>query len=369
MSVAQIYGLLVCSDGGGFNRRTDLVPIQVTRIDLAQILENVSGRCIPKVDGVIGNLPEEYVSACINAIKSCESLFKNNPEALNKFRSCQFQIDIQLSHNSEDNPKGTIIEGRSHELAVAICVLASYLKLNIFDKTAVTGGLNSDSLEIEFVAKIIDKLDPFVSNPEKKQIKRFIIPNLKSLSQLTGASDENKSEVEKAYDYIKKIDGRKLAGRQISIILCNNLLELIKYVTPLVDFKKCIQDLRDLKIGNLEQFVFPGTPLIEFEDRIISVPSHLLLEIVKKRRWFDTEILKKKKQDNKNFFYKKFEKFEHKLIIRLYRIYNPYSKQNIIIEFIESHFRLSYVSVILFLISCLIYGVWWIMKIVSVLNS
>lgn len=304
--IGRIYGLLVYRGEGGV-KQSGMFPLTVKETILATPTDEIDRRIIFKINSLPSDITEECISAAKNSILTCQNLLKNDTIRLNSFKKRQFTINIE-THNPNE---WIAIEGRSHELAIAICVLSSFLRIPIEQNVAVTGCLDQNNGKILYVESIIDKLRPFVEQTNKNEVSRFILPNLLILDQLSGSDELNQTGVERVYNYLTRLDRRKLSNKKQSIILCDTLLEAIIFITPENKFNRTVLSLRYLFFRALPKLIFNKDFDSEIKDRIIGSSNIIKNDLEQKRKLLIPSQERKQKAtaDSKRRFHNNIETF------------------------------------------------------------
>jgi len=125
---------------------------------------------------------------------------------------------------------------------MALAVLSSFFGFTIKDDVAATGTIDENG-NIGLVHNIPQKLSPYIKQKSKKNITRFIIPNLNKLAQ-SNPSDE----ISKIHDEVLSFE-RVAREKGQTIFYCDSFLSSLRYAITENEFEKLISNLHQNENG------------------------------------------------------------------------------------------------------------------------
>ena len=221
------------------NEEGVLYDVEVSKKKEHETIRNVKGRINVTINGKADNLPKDFVQSAYNALNACERLIERcSPESLDSFYHNSFILNLQCSYaklNAE-------YSGESATFSMALAVLSSFFGFTIRDDVAATGTIDENG-NIGLVYNIPQKLSPYIKQKSKKNITRFIIPNLNKLAQ-SNPSDE----ISKIHDEVLSFE-RVAREKGQTIFYCDSFLSSLRYAITENEFEKLISNLHQNENG------------------------------------------------------------------------------------------------------------------------
>jgi len=221
------------------NEKGVLYDVEVSKQKAHETIRNVKGRINITINGEADNLPKDFTKSAKNALKACEGLIERcSPDFLDSFNHFIFTLNLQCSYaklNAE-------YSGESATFSMALAVLSSFFGFTIRDNVAATGTIDENG-NIGLVYNIPQKLSPYIKQKSKKNITRFILPNLNKLAQ-SNPSDE----ISKIHDEVLSFE-RVAREKGQTIFYCDSFLSSLRYAITESEFEKLINDLHQNENG------------------------------------------------------------------------------------------------------------------------
>ena len=241
-----------------------LYSASITNEQRDQEIIKVKDRFELRNNGENSGIDKTTNTATENAILACDAFFgARNRALLDTFRTYHFTIDFTVVDKEED----TYVEGKSMGFALTLGFLLSFFDIPIKQDIVTSGQIaKSDSaLIVRGVDKIPQKAEILRLGEYANRVKSLIIPNI-----------SNQLDYQKDYGEIRKLSD-DLSRNDKNIILCDTVIESVKYVITLDNFKALVGKLGKVKLPTLYDELFPKDAVNHTDTHIIGKKDKVLL--------------------------------------------------------------------------------------------